>query len=59
VRNGELERRVSELETLLAATLATEAETGFQSFKRTVELPPFDPGADGQLTGPRLLVHPL
>lgn len=48
VRNGELERRVTELETLLAASLATEAETGFQSFKRTVELPPFDPGADGQ-----------
>jgi restriction system protein len=48
VRNGELERRVTELETLLAASLSTEAETGFQSFKRTVELPPFDPGADGQ-----------
>jgi restriction system protein len=48
VRNGELQRRVTELETLLSSSLATEAGTGFKDFRRTVELPPFDPGADAQ-----------
>lgn len=48
VRNGELQRRVTELETLLSSSLATEAGAGFNDFRRTVELPPFDPGADAQ-----------
>jgi restriction system protein len=47
-RNGELQRRVTELETLLSSSLATEAGTGFAELRRTVELPPFDPGEDAQ-----------
>jgi restriction system protein len=46
--NGELQRRVTELETLLSSSLATELGTGFAELKRTVDLPPLDPGDDAQ-----------
>ena len=42
-RNGELQRRVTELETLLASSLAIAPGTGFAELKRTVDLPPLDP----------------
>jgi restriction system protein len=45
-RNDELQQRVTELETLLSSSLATEAGTGFAELRRTVDLPPFDPGQD-------------
>jgi restriction system protein len=47
-RNGELQRRVTELETLLASSLAIAPGTGFAELKRTVDLPPLDPGQDAK-----------
>jgi hypothetical protein len=46
--NGELQRRVTELETLLSSSLAIAPGTGFAELKRTVDLPPLDPGEDAQ-----------
>jgi restriction system protein len=47
-RNDELQRRVTQLDTLLSTSLAAEVGTGFAELRRTVDLPPFDPGADGR-----------
>jgi restriction system protein len=41
---ADLQSRIAELDSILTASLRRDPSVSFASFKRTVEMPPFDPG---------------